>query len=229
MSTQRISHRHSRVSLAALLCASTLVLSACKSELDDKPTAAVKDPAPKKDSGSSEPSADAGKTTTLALDSAGSKIEFVGAKVTDDHRGSFDAPTGEATVGADGSLTALKVEVKTNTVAIEPAQLKTHLMSEDFFDVEKFPTATFALTEATAKAGADGATHEVTGELSLHGVTKQITFPATVKTSRDSVAASAGFKINRKDFGIVYAGMADDLIKDDVLLELDFKFTGATS
>ena len=60
----------------------------------------------------------------------------------------------------------------------------------------------------------------MTGNLELHGVTKSIKFPATVKASGDSVEVDAEFAINRKDFGVVYPGMPDDLIKDDVLLKL---------
>jgi polyisoprenoid-binding protein YceI len=60
----------------------------------------------------------------------------------------------------------------------------------------------------------------VTGNLQLHGVTKSITFPATIKTSGDAVDVDAEFAINRKDFGVVYPGMPDDLIKDDILLHL---------
>jgi len=61
----------------------------------------------------------------------------------------------------------------------------------------------------------------VTGNLELHGVTKSITFPATITVQGDTVAVKAEFAINRKDFGIVYPGKPDDLIKDDVLLRLN--------
>jgi polyisoprenoid-binding protein YceI len=63
----------------------------------------------------------------------------------------------------------------------------------------------------------------VTGNLDLHGVKKSITFPATIKVEGDTVEVSAEFAINRKDFGIVYAGMPDDLIKDDVLMKVKLK------
>ena len=51
-------------------------------------------------------------------------------------------------------------------------------------------------------------------------MTKQVTFPATIKVA-EGVHVQAEFAINRKDFGINYAGMADDLIKDDVLIKLE--------
>jgi polyisoprenoid-binding protein YceI len=66
----------------------------------------------------------------------------------------------------------------------------------------------------------DGAAYVVTGNLELHGVTKSVTFPATIDVTPSAVAVKAEFGVNRKDFGIVYPGAADDLIKDNVLLQI---------
>jgi polyisoprenoid-binding protein YceI len=59
--------------------------------------------------------------------------------------------------------------------------------------------------------------------LQLHGVTKSISFPTTIKVGGGGVEVDAEFAINRKDFGIVYPGMPDDLIRDDVLLRLHIR------
>ncbi len=83
-------------------------------------------------------------------------------------------------------------------------------------------TATFTSTVIT-KAVAP-ATHTVEGTLDLHGTTKSISFPATVALDASSAKGKAEFTINRKDFGIVYPGMPDDLIKDEVLLKIDLAF-----
>jgi polyisoprenoid-binding protein YceI len=85
--------------------------------------------------------------------------------------------------------------------------------------VEKYPKATFTST-SIKPGGENGATHTVTGNLDLHGVTRSITFPAKISPSADAVDVDAEFVIKRKDFGIVYPGMPDDLIKDDVLIKL---------
>ncbi|NUO53317.1 MAG: YceI family protein, partial [Polyangiaceae bacterium] len=98
-------------------------------------------------------------------------------------------------------------------------KLDGHLKSKDFFEVETFPKATFTSTEIKA-GGEGGATHTITGNLNLHGVEKSVGFPAKIKVEKDKVTAEAKFAINRKDFNIVYAGKADDLIKDDVLIKL---------
>jgi polyisoprenoid-binding protein YceI len=67
------------------------------------------------------------------------------------------------------------------------------------------------------------APHTVTGRLDLHGVQKTITLPAHINVAADAVTVNSEFAINRKDFGIVYAGKADDLIRDEVVLKLSVK------
>ena len=57
----------------------------------------------------------------------------------------------------------------------------------------------------------------------MRGVKKSVKFPATITITPADVAVKAEFAINRKDFGIVYAGKADDLIRDDVVIKLDLK------
>ena len=74
----------------------------------------------------------------------------------------------------------------------------------------------------TAGSEAEGMTHTVTGNFTIRGVTKSVTFPAKVAVTAGEVHASTEFGIDRKDFGIVYPGKADDLIKDNVLLQVDF-------
>ena len=101
-------------------------------------------------------------------------------------------------------------------------KLTGHLKAPDFFDVAKFPKSTFQTTEI--KAGGDkGATHTITGNLMLHGVTKSITFPATVVVKDGGMTLSSEFVIKRKDFAISYAGMSNDLIRDEVVIRLDVK------
>jgi polyisoprenoid-binding protein YceI len=150
----------------------------------------------------------------------GSKIEFVGAKVSAKHEGSFG--TFRGTIGLvdnDPTKSRVTAEIDIASLTVEPPKLAGHLKSADFFDAAKFPHGTF--TSTTIKVGGDnGATHTVTGNLELHGVTKAITFPAKIKVEGDRVSVDAEFAINRKDFAVVYPGMPDDLIKDDVLIKL---------
>ena len=151
---------------------------------------------------------------------AASKIEFVGAKVTRKHDGAFNVFSGALDlVDGDPTKSNVSVEIATASLTADDPKLTSHLKSADLLDVEKFPKATFAST-AIQTGGESGATHTVTGNFSLHGVTKSITFPVKVKVAAQAVDVDAEFAINRKDFGVVYPGMPDDLIKDDVLIKL---------
>jgi polyisoprenoid-binding protein YceI len=150
----------------------------------------------------------------------GSKIEFVGAKITRKHEGLFKAFTGKIQ-SPDGKPenSAIVAEIDIASLTVDEAKLTKHLKTPDFFDVERFPKATFVST-SVRPGGENGATHTITGSLSLHGVMKSISFPAKVEISADAANAAAEFAIDRKDFGIVYPGMPDDLIRDEVLIKL---------
>ena len=164
--------------------------------------------------------APAAGAVNYAFSNDGSKVEFVGAKVTGKHEGAFAAFRGViALVSGDPTKSSVTADIDVASLSIEPAKLAGHLKSGDFFNAEQFPKAKFSSTSIKA-GGENGATHTVTGNLELHGVTKAITFPAKIKVETDHVSVDAEFSINRKDFGIVYPGMPDDLIKDEVLIKL---------
>lgn len=104
-------------------------------------------------------------------------------------------------------------------------KLDGHLKSADFLDVEKFPESTFVITGTKALTEGDFNT-EISGNLKFRDTEKNITFKANVKEEEDKVTIkSEEFKINRQDFGIVYKGGGDSIIKDDVLLQLDVTAT----
>lgn len=158
---------------------------------------------------------------------ADSKIDFVGAKITRKHDGSFQAFTGSVNlVDNNPEKSSVSTEIDVGSLKTDEEKLTAHLKTADLLDVGKYPKATFASTSIKA-GGANGATHTVTGNFQLHGVTKSITFPAAIKVNGDAVDVDAEFAIKRKDFGIVYPGMPDDLIKDDVLLKLHLHSTKA--
>lgn len=165
---------------------------------------------------------------TLTIDPARSSVGFTGAKVTDSHTGTFAEFEGTIELDPDNpTRSAVTVTIQMASVRIEPERLLNHLKSEDFFDVENHPTATFTSTRiregAEGTVGNERATHTVTGNLTLRGVTRTITFPAIVSITPAEVRARSEFKINRRDFDIVYPGMPDDLISDDVVIRFDIR------
>jgi polyisoprenoid-binding protein YceI len=192
-----------------------LFLAGCADPSQSVPAANVTTNSGSASASSAKPS-DAGKA--FAIQPENSKVEFTGSKVTGKHDGGFKQFQGEVHV-ANGAVAHAKVTIDTASIYTDTDRLTGHLKSPDFFDVAKYPTAVFETTSITGQ----GANSTVTGNLTLHGVTKQISFPAKVEVKDDAVTLNAEFSINRKDFGIKYAGKPDDLIRDNVVLRLDVK------
>lgn len=194
----------------ALAIAAPLVFVSCENPADKTTDAKVSEAVDK--------SATPATAGTKYVFTPASQVNFVGSKVTGSHTGGFKAFTGYFTI-VDGAPVGNdhKVVIDMNSTFSDDEKLTGHLKSPDFFDVEKFPQSTFDITGINK----DSATaYTVSGNLTLHGQTKNVTFPATVSSAADSVKIDAKFDINRKDFGIVYAGKADDLIRDEVVIEL---------
>jgi polyisoprenoid-binding protein YceI len=158
----------------------------------------------------------------LVLDARRSSVSFVGRKLTADHEGGFEGLQGTAQLKGYRPQ-SLKVTIQTTTLSSDHPKLTNHLKGADFFNTEKYPTARFTSTKI--RPGGEGvATHTITGELSMLAVTKRITFPATIVVTDAGATGLAEFKINRKDFGIVYPGRPDDLIADEVLMKLNLAY-----
>jgi len=204
---------HLHVSLAAALLLTSFALVGCADPAANAPDAVVSEPAE-----TTAPAPAAVDLVDYTIDASASKIGFVGAKITDTHEGGFHGFSGTIQANA-AELTAGRVAVTIDTTSVwsDNDNLTGHLMSEDFFSVEEFPTASFESTEIIATDTG----YEIVGNLDLHGITKQIRFPATIEVTDAAVTANAEFSIKRFDFGIEYPGRADDLIHDDVLIKLD--------
>ena len=151
----------------------------------------------------------------IAFDQSNAKVAWTGAKVTASHPGGFNEFSGAVTL-PDVEKSVVEVSIKTASLFTDSEKLAGHLRSADFFDVEKFPEATFKSASITK----EGEGYTVQGDLTLHGVTKRITFPAQITAAAEKLSVSAAFTINRKDFDIVYPGMPDDLIRDLVEISL---------
>jgi polyisoprenoid-binding protein YceI len=199
--------------LKTMLIASgaAVLLVSCENPADKTTSAAVSEAVET----NAEPKTPAGVKYVL---SPSSEIHFTGSKVTGSHSGGFKSFTGSFTV-ADGALVGSvnKVVIDMNSIWSDDEKLTAHLKNEDFFDVAKHPEASFELT--SVKALEEGK-YEVSGNLTIIGNTKNITFPATTTMEDGKAKVHAKFDLNRKDFGVVYAGMADDLIRDEVVIEL---------
>jgi len=149
--------------------------------------------------------------------SSESTIGFVGSKVTGSHDGGFKSFDGTIAV-ADGKIVPPSmITIQMDSMWSDSDRLTGHLKNADFFDVENIPTSVFAVTSY------DGTT--MTGNLTMHGVTKSISFTPEVSITDSEVTLKAEFDIKRFDWGIEYKGRADDLIRDEVVIKLNVKAT----
>ena len=165
--------------------------------------------------------APAAEAITMVFGPETSTVGFVGSKVTGSHEGSFQQFTGTLTLATPVENSTIDVQIVTDSLVSDNERLTGHLKSPDFFDTATYPNASFVSTGITALADNPPYTHTLTGNLSLHGQTREISFPATITVTPEQVTATSEFSINRMDFGIVYAGQADDLIREGVLIKLN--------
>jgi polyisoprenoid-binding protein YceI len=144
-------------------------------------------------------------------------------------RGEFHRFTATATGDpADPTKAVIEASVDTSTIDTRNEQRDTHLKSPDFFDVAKFPTMTFK-SKKIETTGAGKA--RVTGDLTLHGVTKEVVLDVegptpTIKDpwGNTKAGAHATTRLNRKDFGLVWNKAMDGggvLVGDEVEVTID--------
>ena len=208
--------------IALLALSLTIFMTACPDPTANKPKAKVNEPSATKSNDTKETKTSDAKGVELDLATDATKVEFVGSKVTGKHEGGFKNVTGKINlVGDKAEDSSVTVEIDMKSTYTDSDKLTEHLLTGDFFEVGKHPKSTFTSTKIVKAEGDNSYT--VTGDLTLRGEKKSITFPATIKISDDKVEVDADFAINRKDFGIVYTGKADDLIRDNVGIKFDLE------
>jgi polyisoprenoid-binding protein YceI len=139
------------------------------------------------------------------LDVPASTIRFVGTKDSGKHLGGFRKF--DADVNMDGSqVRSVQVNIDMKSVHTDNWLLSGQLKRGSFFDVRKFPKATFRSTRIEE--------NQIVGHMTLHGVTREMTLPAKFKQLQDGVQIDTAFALDRTKFGItVFAGMIHDDVK----------------
>jgi polyisoprenoid-binding protein YceI len=167
--------------------------------------------------------------STWKIDPAHSQAEFtIRHMAISNVRGRFTNINGTIAFDEnDPSKSSVNATVDTTTVDTGVAQRDGHLKSPDFFDVAKFPTMTF-VSKSVAKSGDE---YLVTGDLTLHGVTRSVVLhledPGKEQPGMDGKphrGFSASTTIHRQDFGLVWNGTlksGDTVLSDDVKITLD--------
>jgi len=175
-------------------------------------------------------------TTTWKIDPAHSAAEFkVKHMMISNVKGSFPGLEGVLVENpVDPATSAIQATVDVSTLTTGDPQRDGHLKSADFFEVEKFPTMTFKSTSVKPKGEGE---YSVTGDLTLHGVTRPVTFavegpsaPNKDPWGNTRIGLSATTKINRKDFGLTWNAALETggiLVGEDVAITLEIQFIKA--
>jgi len=168
------------------------------------------------------------------VDEKASTIGWVGKKVTGQHTGNVQIASGELTVekkAIKGGSFEIDMTSMTVTDITDPngnARLLGHLKNDDFFGVEKFPKANFAITSVTAVKGDE---YTVKGNLTIKGITNPVEFPATIKNDGKKLTATAKIVVDRTKYDIKYRStnffenLGDKAISDN--FELDVTLVAA--
>lgn len=169
---------------------------------------------------------------TYKIDTANSTVEWKGTKkVGSFHTGGIAVKEGQITVDKKGQMTGGSIVMDmasiTNTDLKDAdynKKLVGHLSNEDFFNVPKFPTATFKITNITPKSKDEVL---VKGELTMIGKTNPIEFPAKITTDKGVMTGEALVKVDRTKWGLKYGSgnffkelAGDKIISDEFELNL---------
>jgi polyisoprenoid-binding protein YceI len=171
-------------------------------------------------------------TTIWNIDPAHSAADFkVKHMMISNVKGSFSGLSGKLTEHAsDSTLSSIEASIPVASISTGDPQRDGHLKSADFFDAEKYPTLDFKSTRVKR----EGDAYEVTGDLTIHGVTRPVTFavdgpsaPGKDPWGNTRIGLSATAKINRKDFGLAWNAALETggfLVGEEIAVTLDVEF-----
>ncbi|WP_448518482.1 YceI family protein [Rhodoflexus sp.] len=174
---------------------------------------------------------------TYKINTRASSIGWVGKKITGQHNGTVKISGGSLEM-ANGKITGGEFFIDMTSIVCEDikdaetnSKFIGHLKSDDFFSVDKHPTATFKIKNANPGAVKDGKqTYRIAGNLTIKGITKHVEFDAETKTEGNKLMATAAFKIDRSKWDIRYGSgsffddLGDKMIYDDIELTLNTVF-----
>ncbi len=186
--------------------------------------------------------APAASAKSLGVDVATSKVNWKGFGAGHDHTGTLAIKEG-AVMMDNGNITGGKftfdmkqIGVTDGTPADQITKLVGHLSADGFFKTDSFATSTFEITKVEALTGNPEATHTITGNLTLKGISKSLSFPAKVTVNGNEVATLATFKFDRTLWNVMENSknnkmfdlkkFADNLVQDEIELNLDIKAKG---
>ncbi len=169
--------------------------------------------------------------TKLNVVTSDSKVIWTGTKVVGFHQGLVKIKSGFVQV-KEQKLTGGEFVIDMNSIActdipdsdpIPKRKLENHLKAGDFFNVARFPTASFKITEVRVHPD-NPVKYLVLGDLTIKGITKRWKIEVEPTTQTDKLfIAQADIRFNRQQFGVAYAGIKDELVHDIVRLNVILK------
>jgi len=172
------------------------------------------------------------ETTNFKIVSANSQIDWTGRKVTGAHNGTIEIKEGLLTLN-DGKIKEGVIVINTASIKIldvtDPAtnaQFAGHLASDDFFSIEKFPTATLDILSAKEISNE---TYHLEGNLTIKDITHIVGFDAKIENDNNQIRLSGKLVIDRTKYDIrfrsgnFFTDLGDTLIYND--FDLDFNIT----
>jgi polyisoprenoid-binding protein YceI len=171
-------------------------------------------------------------TSTWTLDPAHSSIEFSAKHLMiTTVKGRLADARGTITIDeADPERSTAEVEIAAASIDTRADQRDQHLRSPDFLDVEKFPTISFKSRRIEGARKEPGAAFRVIGDLTIHGVTREVTLDATYEGAGrdpwggDRLSFSASTKIDRREFGLVWNTALESggvLVSNDIKIQIE--------
>jgi polyisoprenoid-binding protein YceI len=175
------------------------------------------------------------------LNSENSKINWKGTKPGGEHYGYIDVIKGS--INMDGeTISGGTFTIDMNSIVNEDLtnenfndRLVGHLKSEDFFHTEVHPNAYFSITSVAVQHSATDdftANRLVTGDLTIKGIKKEISFPAYIEVGDDGVSAKTGeIVLDRTEWNVnyqskkIFSNLADNFIHDEMIVSLNLNFT----
>jgi len=173
--------------------------------------------------------ASVGFAANYVADTSASSLEWKGSKVTGFHEGTVQLKSGMLHF-ADGKIEGGSFEIDLTTINTtdlsggRKKKLDGHLRSDDFFSVDNFPTARLEVVKATPQA--DGG-FDIEGPLTVKGITRPVTFDATLEEDGDSLRATGKVVVDRAKYnvrfrsGSFFQNLGDKLIYDDFEVDVE--------
>lgn len=214
-------------SIAASVIFFAFILAGCGSPSPEGPVnrgASQPNSAPGVDPNSNAPGASTAKGTVLPFNASNGTVTFIHYRDDVREQGGFTMVSGSIDlVDNNPEESAITIEVETITLFSDDVKAAEKLKSAEFFDVAKYPKATFRSTKITAGAKPAPNNYMITGDLDIRGKAVSVTFPARIDITDGDVSVRAGVRTDSEEFGMKKEGTGNGRYPKNLAFTFDAK------